>query len=63
MAFLVGRYHVDTIKLVLTFEKKKKWTIFKIVYTSDIVPSDLLDRIALEMRFLGVPTTREISLT
>ena len=30
---------------------------------TDIVPSDLLDRIALEMRFLGVPTTREISLT
>ena len=59
--------YVDTIKLVLTFEKKKKWTtedrihIQKIV--TDIVPSDLLDRIALERRFLGVPTTREISLT
>ena len=32
-------------------------------FVTDIVPSDLLDRIALEMRFLGVPTTREISLT
>ena len=30
---------------------------------TDIVPLDLLDRIALERRFLGVPTTREISLT
>ena len=32
--FLVGRYYVDTVILVLTFEKKKKLTIFKIVYTS-----------------------------
>ena len=30
---------------------------------TDIVPSDLLDRMTLERRFLGVPTTREISLT
>ena len=67
-AFLVGRYYVDTIKLVLTFEKKRRngrssrsYTHPKVV--TDIVRSDLLDKIALEMRFLGVPSTREISLT
>ena len=54
---LVGRYYVDTIKLV------KRNGRPKIVYTSKSRTLDLLDRIALERRFLGVPTTQEISLT
>ena len=58
--------YVDTIKLVLTFKKKKKWTTedrihIKKKIVTDIVASDLPDRIALEKRFLGVPTARKIS--
>ena len=42
-------------------DDRRSYTHPKVV--TDIVPLDLLDRIALERRFLGVPTTREISLT
>ena len=48
-------------KIGREMDDRRSYTHPKVV--TDIVTLDLLDRIALERRFLGVPTTREISLT